>query len=255
MKAIILKDLRIYTNTRKYLIIQFVVLSILVLILFLSTMEFYAQGIDINKDSNPIDVGKQTYILFILCIFFTLFLVPRHAVDAMSIELNEKKTKINMSINNWQLLKLTPLGIWRILGGKLISVIVWSLWTVWITIPLFALSSYLGGIPVILYVKSGILILVSCLFFAMIGIGNALWFKPTNAKSICYGIVLTTTFLPLMPISPFIEIPMIEMLSPLASLLSILHPIKGHLWLWNVGLYSVLCLVLFPVLVWRISKI
>ena len=59
MLAIVLKDLRTFTNTRKYLIIQFVILTILILILFVGTMEFYAQGTDTDKSVKLIDVGKK----------------------------------------------------------------------------------------------------------------------------------------------------------------------------------------------------
>ena len=112
MLAIILKDLRIYTNSRKYLIIQFVVLSVLILVLFIGTVEFYAQGIDTNKTGILVDVGKQTYIFLILCIFFAQFIVPRHAVDAIRLEHTGTNLKDSLLRNdsNWTLLRLTAVG-------------------------------------------------------------------------------------------------------------------------------------------------
>ena len=257
MLAIILKDLRIYANTRKYLIVQFVVISVLILVLFIGTMEFYAQGIDTNKIGSLIDVGKQTYIILILCIFFAQFVVPRHAVDAICLEHigNNFKDNLPSDNSNWTFLRLTPIGNWRIIGGKLTAVVVWSFWLIWFSIPLFALSGFLGGVTIGQYLQSSVVIFASCLLYALIGIGFALWLSPLNAKGISYGIVLMTTFLPLLPISPFTEIPMIEILSPLAALLSILQSDAGLMWMWHVGLYCVLCLVLFPVVVWGMSRI
>ena len=257
MLAIILKDLRIFCNTRKYLIVQFVILTILILVLFVGAMEFYAQGTDTDKSVKLIDVGKKTYTIFIITIFFTQFVVPRHAVDAVRLELTGTNLKDSLRRNdsNWSLLRLTPLESWRIIGGKLISVVLWSFCVIWFTIPLFALSGFLGGVQIVQYLQCGIVIFVSCLLYSQIGIGLALWLSPLNAKGISYGIVLTITFLPLLPISPFTEIPMLEILSPLVALFSVLLSNGGNLWLWNVGLYSVLCLMIFPILVWGISRI
>lgn len=256
MIAIIIKDLRIFTNTRKYLIIQFVVLSLLVLGLFLGTIEFYAQGTDTNQNGKPLDVGKQIYTLFILCIFFALFLVPRHAVDTLNLEFSGGYVNNSPLKNrsNWSLLHITPLRYWRIIMGKLIAIVVWSVWLIWISGPLFALSSYLGGVPIEQYVLSGIVIVVSCLFFAMIGMGFALWLTPINAKGVSYAVVLIITFLPLLPISPFVDLPMLTKLSPIASLLSGLQSGVNELWMWNIGLYCLICVLIFPLLVWRLSK-
>lgn len=257
MLTIVLKDLRTFTNTRKYLIIQFVILTILILILFVATLEFYAQGTDTNRSVKLIDVGKKTYTIFIIAIFFAQFVVPRHAVDAVRLELTGTHLKDSLQRNdsNWTLLRLTPLGNWRIIGGKLISVVLWSFCMIWFTIPLFALSGFLGGIPILQYLQCGIVIFVSCLLYALIGIGLALWQSPLNAKGISYGIVLTITFGPLLPLSPFTEIPVLEIISPLVALFSVLLSNGGPLWLWNVGFYSVLCLIIFLVLVWRIYRI
>ena len=198
MLAIILKDLRTFTNTRKYLIVQLVILTILVLVLLIGTMEFYAQGIDTNKNIKLIDVGKKTYTIFIIAIFFAQFLVPRLAVDAVRFELTgtNLKDSLRRNDNNWTLLKFTPLGNWRIIGGKLIAVVLWSFGVIWFTIPLFALSGFLGGVQIVQYLQCGIVILVSCLLYSLIGIGLALCLSPLNAKGISYGIVLTITFGP-----------------------------------------------------------
>lgn len=250
MCVLILKDLRSYTHSRKYRIIQFIILAVLTLLLFGATVEFFAQGINKQQVGNAIGVGKQTYTLFIICLFMSLFSVPKHAVEAVYME--RSGTSVNDHQNrreeNGAMLALTPLPNWKILGGKLAAVVIWALWGIWLTIPLFALSSYIGGLEALQLIKSGIVILVSCIFFTLVGIGFALWHSDTSAKGISFGFILAITFLPLFPIAPFNVIPMFDILSPLCALLSILQSDGTYLWIWNVCLLCVLCLAIFPVL-------
>ena len=255
MLAIILKDLRLYTNSRKYWIIQFIILAALTLLLFGATVEFYAQGIDKQQVGNAIDVGKQTYTLFVICIFSAQFLVPKHAVEAVYMEqsLTFLREHQRRHSGNGAMLALTPLPNWKILGGKLAAVVIWAFWGVWFAIPLFALSSYVGGLAISQLVKCGVVILVSCIFFALVGIGVALWSTSTRAKGMSYGFVLTITFFPLIPISPFTDIPMFDILSPMCAILSILQSDATYLWIWNVCLFCVLCLVIFSALCRRVS--
>ncbi len=250
MFALILKDLRLYTNSRKYRIIQFIILAALILLLFGATVEFYAQGINKQQVGRAIDVGKHTYTLFIICIFIAQFLVPRHAVESVQMEHRRPflEDRLQWSRGNSALLALTPIPSWQILGGKLAAIVIWALWGIWFTIPLFALSSYIGGLEASQLIKCGMVILVSCSFFALIGIGFALWNSATRAKGISYGFILAITFLPLLPISPFTDIPMLSVVSPLYALLSIIRSDPTQLWIWSVCLFCVLCLVIFPVL-------
>ena len=255
MLAIILKDLRFYTNARKYKIIQFVILSVLVFMLFVSIMEFYAQGTGTQLDKDQIDVGKQTYSFFIICIFIAQFLMLRHAVEAVRMEISQSflGARLQRYSGNSTLLALTPLPNWKILGGKLAAIVIWTLWGIWFAIPLFALSSYIGGLAISQLVKCGVVILISCIFFALIGMGFALWHPAVRAKGISYGFILAITFLPLLPIPPFADLPMFEMLSPLCAILSILQPDSPYLWIWNVCLFCILCLLIFPILCRRVS--
>ncbi len=255
MFAFILKDLRFYTNARKYKTIQFVILLVLVFILFLSMMEFYAQRIIMQLDRIPIDVGRQTYALFIICLFIVQFLVPRHAVEAVRMEISQFSLgeRLQRYSRNSTLLALTPLPNWKIFGGKLAAIVIWTLWGIWFAIPLFALSSYIGGLAISQLVKCGVVILVSCIFFALIGMGFALWNKSIHAKSISYGIILSITFFPLIPISPFTDIPMLNIVSPLCALLSIIRSDPTHLWIWHICLSCMLCLLIFPILCRRVS--
>ena len=62
MLAVILKELRCYTNTNKYRCIQLLILCGFALVLLVGTVEFYAY--------HTIEVGKQTYKLCIIFIFY-----------------------------------------------------------------------------------------------------------------------------------------------------------------------------------------
>jgi hypothetical protein len=241
MLAIILKDLHCYANSRKYRRIQFIVLCVLSLVLFVATVEFYAY----RRTVGTIDVGKQTYMLFIIALFVVQFWVPRHAVEALYIE----REYLKAHGQNGALLALTPLANWKILGGKLIAVVFWTTWGIWLTIPLWALSSYIGGLALSQWVRCGVVLLMSCVFFAFIGIGIALWISPTRAKGISYGLVLFITFLPFIPSSLFEAMPVLAAMSPLCALLSILEADPTNLWVWNIGLFCALSVLIFPIFV------
>ena len=236
MFAIMLKELRCYTNTTKYRRIQLLVLCGFVLLLLIGTVEFYAH--------QTIDVGKQTYKLCMIFLFIVQLWVVRHAVEAWHAERRSPRDGINGA-----LLALTPLAHWKILAGKLSAVVIWAVWGLWLTIPLFALSSYTGGLAVSQLIKCGAVLSVSCIFFACIGIGCALRQPPARAKSIGYGIILLLTFLPLMPFPPFDTIPLLDAISPLCVLLSILRTDPTQVWLWHLGLLCVVSVLMFPVLV------
>ena len=241
MLAIILKDLYCYVGSRKYRRIHFIALCVLSIVLFMATVEFYAH----RRGAGTLDVGKQAYMLFIIALFIVQFLVPRHAVEAIDMECGY----LRASGQNGALLALTALANWKVLAGKLIGVVVWAMWGIWLTVPLFALSSYTGGLAASQLMKCGAVLLVSCIFFALIGIGVALRHPLARAKSISYGFILLLTFLPLMPVSPFNTIPLLDAISPLCVVLSILSEQPMHLWLWHIGLFCVVSALMFPVLV------
>ena len=240
MLAVILKDLRCYANSRRYRRIQFIVLCALAFVLFVATVEFYAH----RRAVGTIDVGKQTYMLFIIALFVIQFFVPRHAVEALYME----RGYLRANGQNGALLALTPLANWKLLVGKLIAVVFWAMWGILLTAPLLALSSYIGGLALSQWVRCGAVLLISCVFFALVGIGVALWASRARAKGISYGLVLLITFLPFIPSPLFERIPILAAMSPLCALLSILETGPTHVWVWNIGLFSVLSVLIFPVL-------
>ncbi len=243
MLAIILKDLYCYVSSRKYRRIQFITLCTLSLVLFMATVEFYAH----RREAGAIDVGKQTYMLFIIALFVFQFWVPRHGVEAIDME----RGYLRASGQNSALLALTSLANWKVLAGKLIGVVIWAMWGILLTVPLFALSSYIGGSAPLQWMKCGAVLLVSSVFFALLGIGAALWFSSIPAKTVSYGFVLFLTFLPFIPSALFEAVPVLAAMSPLCALLSIFRADPTNLWIWNIGLFSVLSVLIFPVLVKR----
>ena len=249
MLAIILKELHCYCNSTKYRRIQFLIICALALLLFVATVEFYAD----SRTGKPIDVGKETYTLFIIALFIVQFWVPRHAVEVWHTEgtRGSYQTRPQRYGQNGALLALTPLTHWKILVGKLSAIVVWALWSIWLIIPLLALSNYIGGLTVGQLVRCATVLLVSCIFYAFIGVGFALWNPLMRAKSIGYGLILLTTFLPLVPIPPFNAIPLFAAMSPLCALLSILKADSTDLWVWNIGLFCALFLLFFPILLRR----
>ncbi len=243
MLAIILKDLYCYVGSRKYRRIHFIPLCGLSLVLFIATVEFYVH----RRGAGTLEVGKQAYMLFIIALFVVQFLVPRHAVEAIAME----RGYLRASGQNWALLALTPLGNGRVLAGKLFGVVVWAMWGILLTVPLFALSSYIGGAAPLEWMKCGGVLLVSSVFFAMLGIGAALWLSSTPAKGVSYGFVLLITILPFIPSVLFEAVPVLAALSPLCALLSIFRADPTYLWAWNIGVFSVLSVLIFSVLVKR----
>ena len=235
MLAVILKELRCYTHSSKYRRIQFLILCGLALLLLVATVEFYAH--------RTRDVGKQVYTLCIIVLFIAQLWVPRHAVEALHVDRSATRNGMNGA-----LLVLSPLANWKILVGKLSAVVLWAIWGIWLTIPLFALSSYIGGLAVSKLVKCGAVLLVSCIFFALIGIGFALCNPPTRAKGISYAVVVLLTFLPLIPIPLLDALPTLDVMSPLCALLSILSANPTNLWMWHIGVFCVLSFAIFPFL-------
>lgn len=222
---------------------QFLLLCALALLLFVATVEFYAH----RRTGLVINVGKQAYTLFIIALFVIQFWVPRHAIETWHTE-----TSLQKSGGNGFLLVLTPLANWKILAGKLCAIVLWAVWGIWLTIPLLAFSSYIGGLAVSQLVKCGAVLLVSCIFFALIGTGFGLGNAPLRAKSISYGVVLFITFFPLVPFPLFETIPLLTAMSPLCALLSILSADPTNLWVWNIGLFCLLSTLIFPVIVRQI---
>ena len=248
MLSIIFKDLSLYSNSRRYRLIQFILLVLLITVFFISLTEFYSSGIE-NRNVEGVNPGYQTYSLFIISMLFITFLVPRLAVESLNLEYYEKGNvnSQNFGIGNLAFLKLSKLLDLEILIGKIAAVVIWTLWSVWFLIPVFSLSSYIGGYSIWQLAKCGIILTINGILFSIIGYICRLCFPTITAKGISYGIVLFITLIPILPFFPF-NIDNLDILSSFIGLSSILNSGESHLWLLNSCLYLILSLLLFPIL-------
>ena len=244
MLSILFKDLSIYSNSRRYRLIQFMILVLLITVFFISLTEFYSSGIE-NETTYTDNPGSQTYSLFIICMLFITFLVPRHAVETLRMEQSDNTQ--NVGIGNFAYLKLSKLTDLEILIGKIAAVVIWTLWSVWLLIPIFSLSSYIGGYSMWQLTKCGIILTINGILFSIIGYICGLCFRTITAKGVSYGIILFITLIPILPFFPF-NIAHLDILSSLRGISSILYSGESHLWLYNSCLYVILSLLLFPIL-------
>ena len=224
MFAVIVKDLRIFTNSRRYRIVQLTVLCCLVLCFFISTLEFYAQGIEKQSSGRFLDVGKSVYSVLTICLYITQLLIPKHAIESVNLERCSYQSKYtaNKNSDTAALLALMPLPFWKMILGKISAVVIWWFLGVFLTIPLYTLSLIMGGLSFSPMLKSGFILIVNGTFVALVGIMSAIRYHPKRAASISYGIILTINILPLIPISPIDRFPLLDMLSPLHALLTVL---------------------------------
>ncbi len=254
MLSIIIKDISIYSNSRRYRLMHFTVLVLLIIVFFSSLTEYYSYGIE-NQIADSFNPGHQTYSLFIISMLFITFLVPRHAVEILSIEQHEKNNvnSLNVGIGNIAFLKLSKLTDMEILIGKIFAVVIWTLWSVWFLIPIFSLSSYIGGYTIWQLAKCGIILTINGILFSIIGYICGLCFPITTAKGVSYVIILFITLIPLLPFFPF-NIYYLDILSSFTGLSSILYAGRSNLWLYNSCLYLILSLLLFPILLLLFKK-
>lgn len=248
MIALIIKELRCYVYQLRYRRIQFVILCLLAVTLFAAAFELFA----ISQKQPQIHVGESVFAILVPVFFIALIClaVPFLAIEAFRIEWQN---------DNWDLLKLTPLGSWRVLAGKLIGAIIATLWVVWLAVPLFWLSTYTGGLAIRQLLQCGFVFIAAFTLFFLIGIGLTLLGSPMTAMSRSYALVLSIIFIPLIisqvPASllnlPPLFLDLLRMLSPLCSLIAIIksetHVSMGlaPIWLWMIWCYTILSALLF----------
>ncbi|RKU25950.1 hypothetical protein C6497_14280 [Candidatus Poribacteria bacterium] len=222
------------------------ILVLLITVFFISLTEFYSSGIE-NQNTYTVNPGSQTYSLFINSMLLITFLVPRHAVETIRMEQSENNIQ-NVGIGNFAYLKLSKLTDFEILIGKIAAVVIWTLWSVLLLIPIFSLSSYMGGYNILQLAKCGIILTINGILFSIIGCMCGLCFPTITAKGVSYGIILFITLIPILPFFPF-NIDTLDILSSLSSISSILYSGESHLWLYNSCLYLILSILLFPILI------
>ena len=244
MIALIAKELRYYVGQRKFRRIQLIIIGSLALILLAAAFELFAYA----QTGGQTDVGNGIYSILVIVLFVMLLClaVPLQAIEAFQIE--------NQSSNR-DLLRISPLSVWKQLAGKLIAPIIAALWTILLVTPLFWFSIYSGGLTLNQILTCLSVYIASISLFSMIGICFALSSNSIQARARSVATILFITFLPLMssrmlPVNDFL-LTLLNSLSPLSVLLSIIgsHPnafIMGlPLWSWMVCFYFVVSALLF----------
>ena len=256
MKPLILKELRFYAHQPKYRRIQFIILCTLAFALFATAFELFA----LSRGRPQILVGEAIYALLIP-LFFCLLLglvVPLQVVESFQIERRRA---------NWDLLNLTPTGHRKFLVGKLVGAVLALLWCIGLTIPLFGLSVYTGGLEIRQLLQCGLVFIVGFIAFFFIGACFTLLGRPNHAMKRSYAVVLLLSFIPLIvpALTPLVSIPtifleLLQVLSPLCVLVAIVKSDTdialgiAPIWVWMVLYHLILSATLFGILGWRLEK-
>ena len=256
MIALILKELRCHARQSKYRRIQFIILSVLAFALFATAFEQFA----LSRGRPQILVGESIYT-FLIPLFFCLLLglvVPLQAVESFQIERRG---------SNWDLLTLTPIGHQKFLLGKLMGAVLGLLWCIGLTIPLFGLSVYTGGLGILQLLQCGLVSIIGFATFFLLGGCFTLLGQPNQARGRSYAVVLLLTFTPLIApaLTPLVNLPtllleLLRILSPLCVLIAIVQSdtrvVLGiaPVWVWMVLYHTILSATLFGVLNWQLEK-
>ena len=256
MNPLILKELRFYAHQPKYRRIQFIILCTLAFALFATAFELFA----LSRGRPQILVGEGIYALLIP-LFFCLLLglvVPLQTVESFQIERRGA---------NWDLLNLTPIGHRKFLLGKLMGTVLALLWCIGLTIPLFGVSVYTGGLEIRQLLQCGLVLIIGLIAFFFIGACFTLLGHPNHAMGWSYAVVLLLSFIPLIApaLTPLVNIPtiMLELLRVLSPLCVLVAIVKSDtdiaigiapVWVWMVLYHIILSAALFLVLSWRLEK-
>ena len=256
MIALIFKELRFYAHQPKYRRTQFIILCTLALALFTIAFEQFA----LSRGRPQILVGESIYTLLIPLFFFLLLglVTPLQAVESFQIERHG---------SNWDLLVLTPIGHRKLLLGKLMGSVLALLWCIGLTIPLFGLSVYTGGLEIHQLLECGLVSIAGFATFFLIGTCFTLLGPSNHAMARSYAVVLLLTFIPLIvpTLTPLMSLPTIliavlQALSPMCALIAIVqsdtHIALGiaPIWVWMVLYHTILSVILFGILSWQLEK-
>ena len=256
MNPLILKELRFYAHQPKYRRIQFIILSTLAFALFATAFELFA----LSSGRPQSLVGESIYVLLIPLFFLLLLglIVPLQAVESFQIERRGA---------NRDLLNLTPIGHRKFLLGKLMGAVLALLWCIGLTIPLFGISVYTGGLEISQLLQCGLVFIVGFIAFFLIGACFTLLGHSNHAMGRSYAVVLLLSFIPLIApaLTPLVNIPtiMLELLRVLSPLCVLAAIVKSDtdialgiapVWVWMVLYHIILSAALFVVLSWRLEK-
>ena len=244
MIALIAKELRYYAGQRKFRRIQLIIIGLLSLILLISAFELFAYA----QRGGQFNVGYGIYSILAIALFVMLLclVVPLQAIEAAQIE------NLNSNID---LLRISPLSIWKQLAAKLVASIIAALWSIWLVTPLFWFSIYSGGLTLNQIFTCLLVYVASTSLFSMIGICFAFSANPVQARVRSFSTILLITFLPLISLwaLPFDDtlLSVLNSLSPVSVLLSVVGWYPNafttgfSLWTWMVCVYFVASAVLY----------
>ncbi len=256
MIALILKELRCYAHQSKYRRTHLIILCILAFALFATAFEQFA----LSRGRPQILVGESIYALLIPLFFCLLvgLVVPLQAVESFQIERHGA---------NWDLLNLTPIGHRKFLLAKLIGAVLSILWCIGLTIPLFGVSVYTGGLGLRQLLQCGLVSIAGFTAFFFIGTCFTLLGQPSHARGRSYAVVLLLTFAPLITpaLTPLVNfstilLEMLRVLSPLCVLVAIVKSDTqialgiAPVWMWMVIYHTILSATLFGILNWQLEK-
>ena len=169
--------------------------------------------------------------------------------------------------SNWDLLVLTPIGHRKFLLGKLMGAVLALLWYIGLTIPLFGISVYTGGLEIRQLLQCGLVFIVGLIAFFFIGACFTLLGHPNHAMGRSYAVVLLLSLIPLIApvLTPLVGIPtilleLLRVLSPLCVLIAIVksdtYTVLGiaPVWVWMILSHIILSAMLFGVLSWQLEK-
>ena len=185
-------------------------------------------------------------------------IVPLQTVESFQIERRGA---------NWDLLNLTPIGHRKFLLGKLMGAVLALLWCIGLTIPLFGISVYTGGLEIRQLLQCGSVFIVGFIAFFFIGACFTLLGLSNHAMGRSYVVVLLLNFIPLIApaLTPLVNIPtimleLLRVLSPLCVLVAIVNSDTdiglgiAPIWVWTVLYHIILSAALFAVSSWRLEK-
>ncbi|MCZ6677906.1 MAG: hypothetical protein O7E52_11720 [Candidatus Poribacteria bacterium] len=205
-------------------------------------------------------VGESVYAVLVPCFFCILLglVVPRQAIESFQSERHSA---------NWDLLSLTPVGHRKFLFSKLIGALTATLWHIWLAIPLFWLSVYIGGLALSQLLQCGLVFIVGFTSFFCIGTIFTLLGSPVHAISRSYAVVLIFTVIPLIipKMVPLLSLPLavldlLRTLSPLCALIAIVKSQVrislgiAPIWVWTVFYHTMLSATLFWIASRQLAK-
>ncbi|MGH2538367.1 MAG: ABC transporter permease [Candidatus Promineifilaceae bacterium] len=183
---VVVKELRSRMRGRRAFVILSVYLALmagLVLLVYLPFASLSSAGFG---GPNPREVGLALYsMVMVVQVALVVFIGPAFTAGAISGE-KERQT--------YDLLRTTLLPARSLVAGKLFSALAYVLLLVFVSLPVQGLAFFFGGISLVEIVIAQLLIVMSALAFALMGLFFSTRFRSTLASSVAtFAAALTLT--------------------------------------------------------------